>query len=130
MKKLLKVFARAALTALILAGLGIAQAQSADPSGRWTATLQRGDATGVAVINLKVDGNRATGTLSDPSGQTLEMENGVFEGGKLSFNCSASEHGGTKNIHFFGQVTNDAITLHNESNGKQGLTMTFHRAKD
>jgi len=128
MEKLLNILARATLTMVTLAAFGFAQAN--DPSGRWTATLQRGDATGVAEMTLKVAGNHVTGTLSEPSGQTLQIENGVIESSQLNFDCSAGEHGGTKRIHFFGQVTADVITLHNESNGRQGITMTFHRVKD
>jgi hypothetical protein len=128
MEKLLNVPVRTTLAVLILTVSAFAQGDN--PSGRWTAPLQRGDRSGVAVINLEVTGNHVTGTLSDPSGQTLQMENGVFEGGQLSFECFAREHGGWKRIRFFGQVTNDAITLHNESNSKQGVTMTFHKLKD
>ena len=128
MEKLLKFLVYPILSLPILSGFGLAQA--GDPSGRWTATPQRGDRTGVAVINLKVEGNRVTGTLSDPSGHTMEKENGVIEGGQLSFDCPAREHGDTERIDFAGQVTNDTITLHNESHGKQGRTMTFHRAND
>ena len=40
---------------------------------------------------------------------------------------NAAISGGTKKIHFFGQVTHDLITLHNESGGKQGQTMSFRR---
>jgi len=128
MEKLLNFFARVSLAMLILAMFVLAQVS--DPSGRWTATLQRDDRTGVATINLKADGTHVTGTLSEPSGQTLQIENGTLEGGQLNFDCSAQEHGGTKRIHFFGQVTNDAITLHNQSNGKEGVTVTFHRVND
>ena len=127
MERMLKVLASATLV-LVLEVFALAQVD--DPSGRWKATLSRGDRTGVAVMTLKVAGNQVAGTLSEPSGQTLEIENGRIEDGRLTFDASASEHGGTKNIHFFGQVTAEEITLRNESNGKQGMTMTFHRVKD
>ena len=127
MERMLKVFAS---TTLVLVLEVFALAQVDDPSGRWKATLTRSDRTGVAVMTLKVQGTQVTGTLSEPSGQTLEIENGKIEDGRLTFDASASEHGGTKNIHFFGQVTAEEITLHNESNGKQGMTMKFHRVSD
>ena len=127
MERMLKVLASATLVLVLEV---FAFAQIGDPSGSWKATLTRGDRTGVAVLNLKVAGNQVTGTLSDPSGQTLQIKNGEIERAQLTFDVSASEHGGTKNIHFYGQVTADTITLHNESNGKQGVTMTFHKSKD
>jgi uncharacterized protein involved in outer membrane biogenesis len=124
---MLKVLASATLV-LVLEVFALAQVD--DPSGRWKATLARGDRTGVAVMTLKVEGTQVIGTLSEPSGQTLEIENGKLEEGRLTFDASASEHGGTKNIHFFGQVTAGEITLHNESDGNQGMTMTFHRVQE
>ena len=127
MERMLKVLAS---TTLVLVLEVFALAQVDDPSGRWKATLSRGDRTGVAVMTLKVAGNQVAGTLSEPSGQTLEIENGRIEDGRLVFDASAGDHGGTKNIHFFGQVTAGEITLHNESNGKQGMTMTFHRVQE
>jgi hypothetical protein len=81
-------------------------------------------------MDLNVSGQELTGTISDPSGQTLQIKNGKIEGNELTFDVTAREHGGTKNVHFFGQVEGDLITLHNESNGRQGQTMSFHRTKD
>lgn len=65
----------------------------------------------------------------NPSGQILQLENGKLEGSQLSFDVNAREPGGSKNIHFFGQVEGDSITMHNESNGKPGQTMVFHKLK-
>ena len=103
--------------------------QESEPAGRWQATLKKGDRAATSVMDLTVSGTQVTGTLSDPSGQIWQIENGKLEGDQLAFNVIAREHGGTKKIHFFGQVTNDLITLHNESNGKPGQTMVFHKMK-
>jgi hypothetical protein len=127
MAGMLKILASTTLTVLVLTVCGFGQV---DPSGRWTATLKRGNATGEAVMTLKVAGNQVTGTLSDPSGQILQIENAAIKDGQITFDASAEEHGRDKRIHFFGQITEDVITLHNQSNGKQGLTMTFHRIRD
>jgi hypothetical protein len=70
-------------------------------------------------------GTEVTGTLSDPSGQVWEIRNGNLQGNQLTFDVTAREHGGTKNIHFFGQVEEGALTLQNESRGRPGQTMTF-----
>jgi len=99
-------------------------------SGHWTATLKRGDRTGTATMNVVVSRNQVTGALSEPSGQTLQIENGKIEGAQLTFDVWARERGGTKPIHFFGQVADDVITLNNESRGKRGQSMRFHRVKE
>lgn len=116
-----------AISILVLALLAFAQGK--DLSGRWTAMLKKGK-SGTATMNVNVSGLEMAGTLSDPSGQTLQIENGKIEGNQLTFDVTAREHGGTKSIHFFGQVADDLITLHNESHGMPGQTMTFHRIKD
>jgi hypothetical protein len=65
-----------------------------------------------------------------PVRSDIAIENGAIKDCQITFDASAEEHGRDKRIHFFGQVTDDVITLHNQSNGKQGLTMTFHRTRD
>ena len=105
-------------------------AQGSSLAGRWTAALNKGDRTGIANLTVSVSGSEVRGTLRDPSGQLWQMQNGKFEANQLTFDVTAREHGGTKNIHFVGQVEVDSITLHNESNGRPGQTMIFHKIKD
>lgn len=125
MYRISKIAIRAAIVFMAV----LVFAQESELTGRWQATLKKGDRTGTSVMDLTVSGTQVTGTLSDPSGQIWQIENGKLEGDQLTFDVSAREHGGTKKIHFFGQVTNDLITLHNESRGKQGQTMSFHRVQ-
>lgn len=105
-------------------------AQVSELTGRWQATLKKGDRTGTSVMDVTFSGTQVTGTLNDPSGQIWQIENGKFEDNQLTFDVTAREHGGTKKIHFFGQATHDLITLDNESRGKPGQTMSFHRMHD
>ena len=119
-----------AYTLTILVFTLLAFAQENTSSTRWTATLKKGNKTGAAVLNMSVSGTAVTGTLSDPSGQLWQIENGKLEDKKLTFDVTAREHGSTKTIHFFGQVADGLITLHNESQGKKGQTMSFHQTKD
>ena len=102
-------------------------AQENEFTGRWQATLNKGDRTGTVIMDVTLSGTQVTGTLSDPSGQISQIENGRLEGKQLTFDVTAREHGGKKKIHFFGEVTANVITLHNESRGQQGHTMSFHR---
>jgi len=104
-------------------------AQENEFTGRWQATLNKGDRTGTAIMDVTLSGTQVTGTLSDPSGQIWQIENGRLEGNQLAFDVTAREHGGKKKIHFFGEVTTDVITLQNESRGKQGQTMSFQSIK-
>jgi len=63
-------------------------------------------------------------------GATEEIQNGKLQGNQLVFDVIAPERGYTKNIHFRGEAGDDAITLRNESGGKEGRTLTFHRIED
>lgn len=113
---------------LFMAVLGFAQ--ESELTGRWQATLRKGNGTGTSVMDVMLSGTEVTGTLSDPSGQTWQIENGKIEGDQLTFDVTAREHGATKKIHFFGQVTHDLITLHNESRGNRGQTVSFRRIQN
>lgn len=126
MNRILRLLAATAL----LASPILAFAQESNLNGRWTATLKKGDRTGTAILNLSSSGNEVTGTLSDPSGQTWQIEHGKLDGNRITFDVTAREHGRIKNIHFFGEVADQAITLENESNGRAGRMMTFQRIKD
>lgn len=119
-----------AFTLTILVFTLSAVSQENTYNGRWTATLKKGDKTGTATLNMTVSGTSVTGTLSDPSGQVWQIENGKLEGNQIAFDVTAREHGGTKSIHFFGEVADGLITLHNESHGKRGQTMSFRRPKE
>ena len=122
----MKERSRIACTALISLLTLAVLAQESNLNGQWTATLKRGSRTGTATLTLSVSGTEVTGTLSDPSGQLLQLQNGKLEGGQLTFDVTGREHGGSKNIHFFGEVGGDSITMQNESNGKPDQTIVFH----
>jgi hypothetical protein len=92
--------------------------------------VKRGGRTGTANLTVSVSGKQITGTLSDPSGQIWQIQNGKLEGSQLTFDVTAGEHGDSKNIHFFGQIEGDSITMQNNSGGRAGRTMMFHRIKD
>ena len=108
----------------------VAFAQGKDISGRWTTTLQRGGHTRTFKMDLKVAGNSVTGTIDVSPDVAAQIQNGKLEGAHLTFDVTAPEHGHTKNIHFTGAVAEDAITLRNESSGKQGQTLIFQRANN
>lgn len=65
---------RIACTVLISLLTFAAVAQESNLNGRWTATLRRGDRTGAATLTVSVYGAEVTGTLSDPSGQLLQLQ--------------------------------------------------------
>ena len=81
-------------------------------------------------MDLKVSGNSVTGTIDVAPDVTAEIQSGKLESDQLTFDITAPEHGHTKSIHFTGDIRDGTIVLKNESRGKQGRTMTFHRIED
>ena len=80
-----------------------------------------------STMTLRVSGDQVTGTIDLAPDVTVQIRNGKIEGSQLTFDVTAPEHGHTKEIHFVGDVQNDAITLRNESHGRQGRTIIYHR---
>ena len=126
MKRMLQVLAIVLWPVLAVTVLSFAQGENV--SGKWTATTERGGKTGTFVMTLQVADNEVSGTLHDPSGQTIQIENGKLDGTQLTFEAAAQEHGHSKTIHFAGDIANDAIKLRNESNDRRGVTIVFHRS--
>ena len=125
MKRMLKVTVLApAISALAL----VAFAQGKDVNGRWTTTLDRGRQSMTLNMELKVSGNDVTGTIDVAPDVRVQIQNGKLQGNQLTFDITAPERGHTKSIHFTGDIGAEAITLRNESRGKQGRTMIFQRA--
>jgi hypothetical protein len=83
-----------------------------------------------STMELKLSGDQVTGTIHLAPGVTVQIQNGKLEGNQLTFDVTAPEHGHTIEIHFTGVVGDNAVTLRNESRGKQGRTLTFHRIED
>jgi len=117
----------AAMWFSVFACLAFGQAQ--DVSGRWEAKLERGGRSMRSTLDLKVSGNQVTGTIDLAPEVTVQIRNGKFEGSQLTFDVTAPEHGGTKEIHFVGDVQDEVITLRNESRSRPGRTAIFQRSK-
>lgn len=127
MKKLLRP---SAITLLISLLATAAFGQANDPSGRWTSKLERGSRSMTSVMTLKLFDNQVTGTIDLAPNVSVQIRNGKLENTQLTFDVTAPEHGRTKEIHFVGEVQSDVITLRNESRGRQGRTIIYHRSKD
>lgn len=125
-----KILGPSAITLLISLLATAAFGQANDPSGRWTSRLERGSRSMTSVMTLKLSDNQVTGTIDLAPNVTVQIRNGKLENTQLTFDVTAPEHGGTKEIHFVGEVQSDVITLRNESRGRQGRTIIYHRSKD
>ena len=122
MKKLL--FACAAL----LFAFAPISALAADVSGSWTGAMG-GDAGGMQLtFNLKQDGTKLTGSISNPQGgDPITISDGKVDGDKISFKVSFNGI----NITHDGTINGDQITLESKSDSADfpGGEMVLKRAK-
>lgn len=110
--------------------LTVTAARAADVTGNWTteATTPDGNSFQLA-FTFKQDGDKLTGTVQGPQGDTMDISNGKVDGNKISFDVSFNgmtiSHEGT---------VNDAgdeieMTTKSDSGDFPGGKMTLKRAK-
>jgi outer membrane receptor protein involved in Fe transport len=79
-----------------------ASSEPADPNGTWSGTLGRFDLT----LNLKADGEKLTGTVTTPRGETA-ISDGRINGNEISFSLSF----GPNTMPYKGRVVGDKLYL-------------------
>ena len=124
MKKLSKLHLRYFLV-LVLATL--AHAQDENLAGHWIGTISKGDRSGAVALDLITSAGKIGGTLSDPSGQVMKIQNFRVEGNHLTFDASGKEHGRPEELHFVGEVANAEIRIHRDMGSKSGPTIVLRR---
>jgi hypothetical protein len=92
-----------------------ADSKKADATGTWTwtAPARGGGAERKMTLKLKADGEKVTGTLSQPGqgGQTrdIEIKDGKLKGDELSFSTSVERGGNTITMKYNGKISGDRI---------------------
>lgn len=99
------------LRATIIAALLIPIISAADVTGRWVAATRTPDGqTRETVIALKSDGDRLTGYMSSPQGDTAISE-GKVNGDEISFVIVREMGGEERKIQYTGKVTADGLLV-------------------
>lgn len=78
---------------ILLLVLSAAATLAADANGKWTGTLtvptpEGIERSGPALLVLKQEGTRLTGTAGPHAGEQMSIDNGKAEDGKLTFEVS------------------------------------------
>lgn len=116
--------ARLALLMCILA----LTAWAADVTGKWTAEMAgRNGNTRQMTINLKVDGDKLTGTIGGPRGDT-EITDGKVDGDQVSFSVAREFQGQSMKLNYKGQLSGDEIHFTVQRAGGEGRQFTAKRA--
>jgi hypothetical protein len=100
------------LTACLLFALGTmarAEDKKIDPTGAWTSSYtNQNDQVRTTTINLKLEGEKLTGTVSGRNGDTA-IENASLKGDELSFVVNREFGGNKVTIKYNGKITGDTI---------------------
>ena len=99
---------------------------AADPTGKWTAEMQGRDGNKREVtMNLKADGDKLTGTVGGPMGDT-DITDGKVDGDNISFTVVREFNGNQMKMNYKGAVSGDQIKFKVARDGAQeGRTMEF-----
>jgi hypothetical protein len=82
---------------------------AADPTGKWAASMPgRGGDTMTVTFNLKADGDKLTGSVSNPRGDT-EISDGKIDGDNISFSVVREFNGNTMKTVYKGTIEGDTI---------------------
>ena len=117
---LLKVVAAACL----VAGLNATAQAAADANGTWgwKFTTPNGQEFELK-LTLKADGDKLTGALSLPNGQSTEIMNGSFKNDEVSFTMVRERNGQSFTSKYKGKVEGDTLKGKIESE-RDGQTMS------
>jgi hypothetical protein len=96
-----------ALTLAIVAAAGLARADE-KPTGTWKWDVKFNDQTFNLTLKLKQDGDKLTGTLTGPNGDTA-IQDGQFKDGALSFTVVRERNGQKMTFKYEGKVSGDTI---------------------
>jgi hypothetical protein len=96
--------------AAFLVALSTATANAADPSGTWTwtVTTQSGQEFDLS-LELKLDGDKLTGALTLPMGDSIEIKDGTFKDDVVAFKVEFERDGNVRTTKYQGKVDGDAI---------------------
>ena len=92
-----------------LVGLARADDKKADPNGTWKWTVSFGGQARELAVKLKADGEKLTGKFVSPNGDEVNIEDGKFKDGEVSFKVTRERDGNKFVIKFKGKVSGDTI---------------------
>jgi hypothetical protein len=117
----MKHLAYAAVCLLSLAMVSSALAADADPTGTWKWTATFNNQSREVTLKLKLDGDKLTGSMPGRNNTETQIEDGKYEGGKISFKVTREFNGNKFTSSYTGEVKDDTIKgkIESERNGQK-----------
>ena len=120
---------------MVMAGLtgSVRADDKANPTGTWKWTITINDQKMERTLKLKLDGAKLTGSMPGRDGKDIEIQDGSFKDGTVTFNVVRERDGQKFTVKFNGKVSGDTIKGKREFE-RNGETMSSDweatRAKD
>jgi len=105
-----------------------AAAQESSPAGKWKWSVERNGETFESKLELKLDGDKLTGTFTGRDGKETPIAEASFKDGEVKFQISRDRNGETVTIKYSGKVAGDTITGKAE-NGDRSRDWKAERVK-
>ena len=97
------------LSVLALLTASVFSLAAADVSGKWTAEMPgRDGATTTSTFDLKADGSKVTGTMTNPRGEQT-ITDGKVEGDNVTFTVVMKMGDNERKLMFSGVMSGDTI---------------------
>ena len=113
------------LRLVLLSSLLAVAAFAADVTGKWAADVPgRGGNTQKVTMDLKADGDKLSGTMSNPQGETA-ITDGKVSGDTVTFTITREMQGNTVKMNYTGKVSGDEIKFSVVREGGQGQAREF-----
>src|SRR4051812_27468242 len=113
---------------LLGAVLLMAAAQDASPAGKWKWSVERNGETVESKLELKLDGDKLTGTFTGRDGKETPIAEASFKDGEVKFQITRERDGNTFVVKYSGKVAGDTITGKAE-NGERSREWKAERVK-
>ena len=104
-------------------------AVAADINGKWKATGEGPMGAIEQMFTFKVDGEKVTGTVSDPMLGEQKISDGTLKGDDLSFTVAASGPMGDMKLAFKGKVAGDEMKVSMSFGDMGSMELTAKRVK-
>jgi hypothetical protein len=88
----------------------MAAAQDASVAGKWKWSVERNGETFETKLELKLEGDKLTGTLTGRDGKETPIAEASFKDGEVKFQVTRERDGQSFTMKFNGKVAGDAIT--------------------
>lgn len=115
-----RILAIATFSVLALATT-LAQAAD-DPTGKWTWTVEFNDMKREMSVNLKLEGDKLTGTIPGRNGNETAIENASYKDGEVKFEVTRERQGTKRTTKYRGKVEGNKITGKIEMPGRGDQT--------